>query len=375
MTGSELDLPKSVAERVADALALLEAHAARLALPDVDARRDPRAIRWHREARAESTRRAYRPAIQDYVDFCDRTQRRDMPGHAATMEAWTVDLMERQIDRGKNKGRIGMSPNTIRQWWSAVRTWHRVAGENVPDLGLAGGALDGYERDRSKDPTNTDGQGVPGLRLPSLEAMFRECDPKTNAGARDRALLSLGWALMARRSELAGLNVEDIEEVMDGLDVTIRRSKTDQLAKGKQVAIPWKSEIGEMCPVVNAMRWKERIAEAGITSGGFLRGVDKSDRINGGPGWSGKVSARMAPETVEMVILRAAIRAAVPNAAKLRGHSLRRGGATDAYAGGADILTIARHGRWGERSPVVFRYIEDVDRWQRNALAGIGQAA
>lgn len=375
MSGQELALPKSVAERVADALELLEAHAARLALPDPDARRDPRALRWHKEARAESTRRAYRPAIQDYVDFCERTSRRDMPGHAMTMEAWTADLMTREISRGKNKGGRGMAPNTIRQWWSAVRTWHRVAGENVPDLALAGGVLEGYERVRANDPSNTDGRGVPGLRLPSLEAMFRECDPATNAGARDRALLSLGWAIMARRSELAALNIEDIEEVTDGLDVLVRRSKTDQLARGKKVAVPWKGELGELCPVVNTMRWKQRLTEAGILTAGFLRGVDRHDQINGRPGagWAGKVSDRLAPETVELVIARAAIRAAVPNATKLRGHSLRRGGATDAYAGGADILAIARHGRWGERSPVIFRYIEDVDRWQRNALAGIGK--
>ena len=296
-----------------------------------------------------------------------------MPGHAATMEAWTVDLTERVIDRGKNKGRVGMAPNTIRQWWSAVRTWHRVAGENVPDLGLAGGVLEGYERVRSLDPTNTDGKGVPGLRLPSLQAMFRECDPATNAGARDRCLLALGWAMMARRSELAGLFFEDVAEVTEGIEVLVRRSKTDQLGRGRKVAIPWKTEqLGEMCPVVCVMKWRERMQVAGLATGGFLRGVDDHDHINGlGRVYAGKKSDAMSPITVELVIARAAVRAAVPNAAKLRGHSLRRGGATDAYAGGADILAIARHGGWGERSPVIFRYIEDVDRWKRNALAGI----
>jgi integrase len=47
-------------------------------------------------------------------------------------------------------------------------------------------------------------------------------------GLRDRALLLLGFGGAFRRSELAALNVDDLEFTDDGLRVTIRRSKTDQ---------------------------------------------------------------------------------------------------------------------------------------------------
>lgn len=365
-------VPAHLVERLERALALLDAKAGAAAVLEADNVRDPRAAHYHRQARSESTRRAYRQGMAYYLDFCnppDGPQRTECPATASTMEAFAVWLFRRPVTRGKNKGRRGMSPNSIRLYLSAVRTYHRLQGENPPDLALAHGVIEGYERERAEDPTSTDGKGVPGLRLPSLRQMFDVCDPTTNAGARDRALLSLGWAMMARRSELAGLAVHHVADVDEGLEVFVRKSKTDQKGKGTKVAIPWKDDLGELCPVVNVMRWKNLLEHHGIREGGFFRGVDKHDRINGQPGWAGTVSEWLDPQTVELVIARAAVKAAVPDAAKLRGHSLRRGGATDLYQAGADVLSIARGGRWNERSPVIFRYIEDGDLWgARNPL-------
>lgn len=48
---------------------------------------------------------------------------------------------------------------------------------------------------------------------------------------RDRALLLLGFATAMRRSELAALDVADVEFVVKGMLLTIRRSKTDQEAQ------------------------------------------------------------------------------------------------------------------------------------------------
>jgi integrase len=55
---------------------------------------------------------------------------------------------------------------------------------------------------------------------------------------RDRALLLIGFAGAFRRSELVALDVEDIEEIPEGLRITIRRSKTDQEGHGDVIAIP-----------------------------------------------------------------------------------------------------------------------------------------
>jgi integrase len=53
--------------------------------------------------------------------------------------------------------------------------------------------------------------------------------------ARDKALL-IGFAGGFRRSELAGLDVEDIEPVRQGIIIYLRRSKTDQEGAGGRSA-------------------------------------------------------------------------------------------------------------------------------------------
>jgi integrase len=54
-------------------------------------------------------------------------------------------------------------------------------------------------------------------------------------GARDRALVLLGFAGAFRRSELVELDVEDCTFGKDGLTVTLRRSKTDQERQGRKI--------------------------------------------------------------------------------------------------------------------------------------------
>jgi hypothetical protein len=52
--------------------------------------------------------------------------------------------------------------------------------------------------------------------------------PTNTIGTRDVALLLLGYSGGFRRSELAALAVEDVEDTTEGLTITIRRGKADQ---------------------------------------------------------------------------------------------------------------------------------------------------
>jgi site-specific recombinase XerC len=56
---------------------------------------------------------------------------------------------------------------------------------------------------------------------------------------RDRALLLSAFARGFRRSELVGLNCNDVMLVRQGLEVTLRRSKTDQNGVGRKIGIPF----------------------------------------------------------------------------------------------------------------------------------------
>jgi integrase len=114
----------------------------------------------------------------------------------------------------------------------------------------------------------------------------------------------------------------------------------------------------------------------GITEGPLFRRVDSSGRIAGQPPLlpprrRGSQDGRLTGPGVWHIVKRAAERAGL-NSAYVQAHSLRAGGATGAYLGGADLLTISRHGGWKDGSQVVTRYIRDVDAWEKNAMNGAG---
>jgi len=63
-----------------------------------------------------------------------------------------------------------------------------------------------------------------------------DAQPDTLAGIRNKAMLSLGYDFLARRSELVALRTSDLEFTKDGaLTGMIRKSKTDQYGRGRLV--------------------------------------------------------------------------------------------------------------------------------------------
>jgi hypothetical protein len=343
-------------------------------LPDPDERRDPRAAEYHRERLSESTRYAYRRFIGQYLDFCALTGRREVPANRFTVEAFAIWLAERPVTRGKNKGKTGLAPLSIGVALSAVRALHVAVGENPPDRELARGIVERHTKRRAKDRDIHDGVGSPAVDLPTFTSLVESCPPDTNAGLRDRAMLTLGLNIMARRSELCILDVADITIDRDGwLQVYIHETKT---GKPRTVLVPPWDDLPELCPKRAWLAWRARLVEHGLGEGPAFRGIDRWDHIQGAGAWAGRAQLgnRLNGADVEHLVARAALRAAVPNGDDLSPHGvLRRTGATLSYASGADVLAIARQGGWHEQSPVVFQYITTVDLKKRNPMLLIGR--
>jgi site-specific recombinase XerD len=144
------------------------------------------------------------------------------------------------------------------------------------------------------------------------------------AGKRDRALLLLGFALAARRSELVALDVADLEECPEGLRVTIRRSKTDQEGAGAVVAV-CRGSIA--CPVGAVRDW---LAVAGITEGAVFRRVGKGGKV---------LPDRLRAQSVAFIVKAHAARLGL-DAEAFSGHSLRSGFLTSAAARGASLFKM-----------------------------------
>lgn len=176
------------------------------------------------------------------------------------------------------------------------------------------------------------------------------------AGARDRALLLLGFAGALRRAELVGLDVADVRDVAgDGLVITVRRSKTDQLGKGREVGIPYGSDR-MVCPVRALRAWLE-LAE--ISEGAIFRGA-RGGRLT---------PHRLDGRDVSRIVQRAAKRARVkPDG--YSGHSLRAGLVTAASKAGKSLRSI--QDQTGHKSlAMVLRYVRSATIFEDNAADGI----
>lgn len=347
---------------------------------DPDTRRDPGAAKYHQARLSENTRRAYLRWIKQYIYFCGVMGRREVPATAETLEHFIRWVAELQPAKGKNMRRgYGMSPNSLRQALSAVHAFHDAARAAWPSTKPALGVIEGHEILRGEPGTGIrDDEGVPPIKLPTLLQLIRACPVDTNAGVRDRALLGLGFVMMARRSELSIIDEMHVTEQHNGsLRVHVPKTKT-QRTKGRVAFVPRWDQYPDICPARALRAWTRRRRELGITDGPYFRAVDKWDHVLAEhvPYAGRSETMRMDPVTVELVIARAAANAiaageTVANAAALRPHGLRAGGATSAYEAGADILAIARQGGWGDKSPVVFRYIREVDLEQRNPMRNL----
>ena len=213
-------------------------------------------------------------------------------------------------------------------------------------------ALGGYRR-RLTEANVAPGRGrASAVTVQQLREITAACPPGL-AGARDRALVLLGFTTAARRSELAGLLVSDVRDTDDGLVVTIRYGKTG----AREVAVPFGSHP-QTCPV---RAWRDWLAATGTTTGPAFRRIDRHGRL---------LDAGLSPQAAGDVITRAGLRAGLP--ARLTGHSVRAGLATEARRAGHDAKTIAAQGGWKPNSAVLYDYMRIVDRWSDNAATGLG---
>jgi integrase len=325
-----------------------------------------------REAVPENTVLAYRSRWRSFEAWCRDAGRVALPATAQTMAAYLTHLA---VDRG-------LKATTADAHLTAIRAVHRGAGLEPPG-GLAARkvVVAAAKREAARDGRYGPRKAVPVMAA-DLPGIIAACDLETAAGLRDRAVILLGFALLARRAELAALSVSDIEHVPgEGLAVTIRASKTDQSARGVIRRIHYASAEA-LCPVRAVLAWLECLAARAVTTGPLFTRIDRWGNL--GPAAGGRYEAadrdgRLRPQAVGDIVAAACAAAglAAPGtqadpaagrdtapgtpAAQRRysGHSLRRGGATSMLKAGAQPLNVSRHGRWADGSRAFAGYVEE----------------
>jgi len=198
--------------------------------------------------------------------------------------------------------------------------------------------------------------GKKPLLTADIRRIIARC-PKSLRGRRDCALLLIGFAGAFRRSELAAIEVSDISYSKAGLVIDLRRSKTDQQARGLQVGIPF-GENAATCPVRALRRW---LKESRVKSGRLFRAISRH----------GHISPRgLNRASIGWILKRAAQRAGMKTR-PLGGHSLRAGCVTQAAMNGANEWDIMR--QTGHKSAeTLAKYIRIGQMFTHNAAASLG---
>lgn len=294
-----------------------------------------------REAVPDNTARAYQSRWRSFETWCEEQGRVPLPATAQTVAAYLTYLA---VSKGLKAATASAHLNTIR----AV---HRASGQVPPDALAARKIISAAQRrEAARDGRYGPRKSVPVLAT-DLPAVVAACDLQTPAGLRDRAVVLLGFALLARRSELSALNISDVEHIPgEGLEITIRTSKTDQSARGIVRRVHY-AAAEEVCPVRAVLAWLEYLAGRGVAAGPLFTRIDRW--------WN--LGTRLTPHSVGTIISDACSRAGLPARGERRysGHSVRRGGATSMLRNGADPLNVSRHGRWADASAEFAGYVEE----------------
>jgi len=278
-------------------------------------------------AYAPATIKSYYTDMRTLVDWCVR---RGLNWSALSPED-VCDFLEHEARRGLCHGTL------LRRVYSARRVF-TLAGildpTDDPEVGLC---LRRIARARPTRPKQ-----ARGLSLATLNK-FLDVQPDTPWGLRNRALLSLGYDLLARRSEITALRGEDVSWRRDGtLEVILRRSKADQFGRGR-IAFT-SSRSAEL--LSDWLEWRGGDIDPVFCA--IYRGVAINRPLSG--------------STVKNIIKSSAHAAGYDQwvVDAFSTHSLRVGAAQELLRRGHDSVAIMRAGGW--RTPTILaRYLEKAE--------------
>ena len=293
-------------------------------------------------ARAASTRKVYANLWRQWERWC----------HARDLDAFPADPMALCAYLAE-RAETGTTVQTLTVACSAIGHVHRVRGvPNPADHHAVREVRRGLRRTYGVAPVR---QARP-LTPADLRQILRHIDRTTPLGARDSAIILLGYASALRRSELVALTLDDVEPKPGGL-LHLRSSKTDQDAEGAVVGVAHGNHA-ETDPIEALAAWRRHRGEAPGPLFTRLFYANVSLRA-----LSGNAIARM---------LRARAADAGLPAERITAHSLRAGHATTAFQAGVHLDRIAAQTRHKDLSVLLTRYIRPLEALTNTTSRDLG---
>ena len=274
-------------------------------------------------AYAPNTLKSYYADTSAFVDWCHKKNMEPFPLTSKVMCAY-IETMA-----------VNYSYASVRRRLSCLRRINKLLGHqdqtHTEEIYLTIRRLK-----RSKCLEQQQAVGINhGILVKMIDAQ-----PDTLAGIRNKALLSLGYDFLARRSELVALRTIDLEFTKDGaLKGMIRKSKTDQFGRGRLV---FGSERSAKL-LRTWFRKKPKEIDAVFCA------------INHGQCIDRPICDRNVNEIIKKSVVKVK-RCERPSDLNVSGHSLRVGAAQDLLIKSYDLAAIMRAGGW-TNAETVSRYL------------------
>jgi integrase len=290
--------------------------------------------RYTQAALADNTHRSYKADLAHFR------------AHGGTIPTTAVQLAEYLASFADT-----LAVATLQHRLIAVHRAHLEAGHDSPAMeSLVKRTMQGIRRTKG-----TAQRRVKALvKDDIIELVLTAEKQKPLKAARDVALILVGFAGAFRRSELVSIQREDVTEFDHGLEIHIRRTKTQQEA-GHTVFIPCAKS--SRCPVKAIKQWLDL---SGIESGAVFRRINRHDQVAS--------TEALTAQSVALLLKSITTTAKSAEAAKsVAGHSLRAGYCTEAASVGVAPHVIMD--QTGHRSPAMLnRYVRPMTRRKTPSL-------
>jgi site-specific recombinase XerD len=277
-------------------------------------------------AYAPATIRAYKSNFENFIKYCEEIEQDALPANHKTV----VNFIQKISDGHLKSASIRMAVASI----ATIHKLNRFNDPvNDPDVKL--------EMRRMHRHLGRASSQAYGINKDLLDKMITATTNDLR-GARDKALLSLAYDTLCRRSEIVSFDITDVINKNGQIKICLRKSKTDQNRFGKLISINKEAQI-------NLLKWLQK---SNLSSGKLFRGVKNNNQI----------TASLNKAQINKIFKRLALKVNVEkeNITKISGHSARVGAAQDLLKYGASIPMIMQKGRWS-KIDTLMRYIENTD--------------
>ena len=270
------------------------------------------AARNARRSLSEASKRAYATSWARFEGWCRAHGLVALPADETTIVTYLTAAAAGYELAGEKVAPLKY--RSLERLYAALRVRHEEAGHPLDTLKGVRNTLKAIGR-------NTPGGIAPkekkGFRIEHIVAAIEKLG-SSPVDVRAKAVLLFGWWIGQRRSNIAGLQVGDVEFTADRAIVTIGKRKTDQLGEKPHVIMVGRRR-SKFCAVSALEEWLA-----------IRRAPGDDPRLLG-----------VSVDTVNAIVKRAAASLGL-NPREYGAHSLRRGFVTSSSRAGKDTPSIMK---------------------------------